>query len=53
MVVEFSLRISTITSLTLESARMIRHKWETMRVCTILFSFMELMVEDGFTEKAC
>lgn len=47
MVELLSLRISTITSLTLDSARIILHMWDTMRVWIRLLSFMELKVEDG------
>lgn len=42
----FPLRISTITALTLENARMMRHMWETMRVWMRLLSFMELRAEE-------
>lgn len=47
MVELLSLRISTMTSLTLDSARIILHMWEIMRVWMRLLSFMELKVEDG------
>ena len=40
------LRISRIVALTLESARMMRHMWETMRVWMRLLSFMELRAEE-------
>lgn len=42
----FPLRISTIAALNLDSARMIRHMWETMRVWMRLLSFMELNAEE-------
>lgn len=50
-----SLRISTIKSLTLDSARIILHKCETKRVWIILLSLIEVKFEDDddddFSEK--